>query len=50
MKSENISNQTPVERLTRRSFGDMLFEREKEPDEINNLIDNPEYAEVENQL
>ncbi len=33
-----------------RSFGDMLFDRKKDPGEINNLIDNPEYAEVEKQL
>jgi arylsulfatase A-like enzyme len=33
-----------------RSFGDMLFDREKDPGEINNLIDNPEYAVVEKQL
>jgi len=47
VKSENISNQKAVDRLTRRSFGDMLFGREKDPGEINNLIDNPECAEVE---
>ncbi len=28
----------------------MLFDREKDPGEINNLTDNPEYAEVERQL
>ena len=33
-----------------RAFGDMLFDRERDPGEINNLIDNPEYAEVERQL
>lgn len=33
-----------------RSFGDMLFDCEKDPGEINNLIDNPEYTEVEKQL
>jgi arylsulfatase A-like enzyme len=33
-----------------RSFGDMLFDREKDPGEINNLIDNAEYAEVEKRL
>ena len=33
-----------------RSFGDMLFDREKDPGEINNLIDNPEYVAVEKRL
>ena len=33
-----------------RSFGDMLFDREKDPGEINNLIDDPEYAAVKKQL
>jgi len=33
-----------------RSFGDMLFDRGKDPGEINNLIDDPEYAEVQKQL
>ena len=33
-----------------RSFGDMLFDREKDPGEINNLIDDPEYATVKKQL
>ena len=33
-----------------RSFGDMLFDRKEDPDEIHNLIGNPQYAEVEKQL
>jgi arylsulfatase A-like enzyme len=33
-----------------RSFGDMLFDRPKDPDEIQNKIGNPEYAKVEKQL
>lgn len=33
-----------------RSFGDMLFDREKNPDEIHNLIDSPQYAKVQKQL
>ena len=33
-----------------RSFGDMLFDRENDPDEIHNLIDRPEYAKVQKQL
>ncbi len=33
-----------------RSFGDMFFDRRKDPDEINNLIDDPKYAEVQKQL
>jgi hypothetical protein len=28
----------------------MLFDRRKDPGEINNLIDNPEYAQVEKHL
>lgn len=33
-----------------RSFGDMLFDRKEDPDEIHNLIGDPQYAEVEKQL
>ena len=33
-----------------RSFGDMLFDSKKDPDEIHNLIDSPEYTEVRKQL
>jgi arylsulfatase A-like enzyme len=33
-----------------RYFGDMLFDRERDPSEINNLIGNPKYAEVEMHL
>ena len=33
-----------------RSYGDMLFDRQEDPDEIHNLAGNPEYAEVEKQL
>ena len=33
-----------------RSFGDMLFDRKKDPGEINNLIENPEYSKVQKQL
>ena len=33
-----------------RSYGDMLFDRRKDPGEVNNLIDHAEYAEVEKQL
>lgn len=33
-----------------RSFGDMLFDRTKDPDEIHNLIDTPEYDETESLL
>lgn len=33
-----------------RSFGDMLFDSKKDPDEIHNVIDGPEYAKVQKQL
>jgi arylsulfatase A-like enzyme len=33
-----------------RSFGDMLFDRKTDPDEMHNQIGNPQYAEVEKQL
>ena len=33
-----------------RSFGDMLFDRQKDPDEIQNRSGNPEYVKVEKQL
>lgn len=33
-----------------RSFGDMLFDRDKDPDEMINLIGNPQYRQVEAQL
>ncbi|GAI17758.1 unnamed protein product, partial [marine sediment metagenome] len=33
-----------------RSFGDMLFDSKKDPDEIHNVIDSPEYAKVQKQL
>ncbi|MCP4639339.1 MAG: sulfatase-like hydrolase/transferase [bacterium] len=33
-----------------RSFGDMLFDLKKDPDETNNLIDKPEFANVQKQL
>jgi arylsulfatase A-like enzyme len=33
-----------------RPFGDMLFDRKEDPDEIHNLIGNPKYAAVEKQL
>ena len=32
------------------SFGDMLFDRKEDPDEIHNRIGDPEYAAVEKQL
>lgn len=33
-----------------RSFGDMLFDRRQDPDEIHNCIGDPKYAVVEKQL
>jgi len=33
-----------------RSFGDMLFDRKRDPNETTNLIDKPNYAKVQNQL
>jgi arylsulfatase A-like enzyme len=33
-----------------RPFGDMLFDRKEDPDEIHNLIGDPKYAAVEKQL
>jgi arylsulfatase A-like enzyme len=33
-----------------RSFGDMLFDRENDPDEMHNVIDRREYAKVQKQL
>ncbi len=33
-----------------RSFGDMLFDRREDPDEISNVIDRPEYAIIQKQL
>ena len=32
------------------SFGDMLFDRKRHPNETTNLIDKPNYAKVQNQL
>lgn len=33
-----------------RSFGDMLFDRKEDPNETNNLINNPKYAKTRKQL
>lgn len=33
-----------------RSFGDMLFDRKNDPDEIHNVIDKSEYTKVHKQL
>jgi len=33
-----------------RSFGDMLFDRKNDPDEINNVFDSPEYTKIQKQL
>ncbi|NQT84397.1 sulfatase-like hydrolase/transferase [bacterium] len=33
-----------------RSFGDMLFDRQNDPDEIHNVIDKSEYTKVQKQL
>ena len=44
----------PIDKYKRRDnrqrFGDQLFDREKDPDEIHNVIDKPEYAKVQKQL
>jgi len=37
-------------RDNRERFGDQLFDREKDPLELKNLIDNPEYTKVQKQL
>ena len=41
---------TPFAGRDFRSFGDMLFDRENDASETTNLIDNPNYARVQNQL
>lgn len=33
-----------------RSFGDMLFDRKTDPTELNNVIDNPDYADVKKDM
>jgi arylsulfatase A-like enzyme len=33
-----------------RDFGDMLFDRKKDPHEVNNLIDDPDYKEIAKHL
>jgi arylsulfatase A-like enzyme len=45
-------NPTPryAQRDFRTKFPDMLFDREKDPQELVNLAGNPEYAAVEKQL
>jgi len=44
----------PIDKYKRRDnrqrFGDQLFDREKDPYEIHNVIDKPEYAKVQKQL
>lgn len=44
----------PTQRYSQRDFRgktpDLLFDREKDPQELRNLAGNPEYAEVETQL
>jgi len=44
----------PIDKYKRRDnrqrFGDQLFDREKDPDEIHNVIEKPGYAKVQKQL
>lgn len=44
----------PIDKYKRRDnqqrFSDQLFDREKDPLELKNLIDDPEYAKVQKQL